>query len=136
MRRRRTGATLVVTLLVLVVLAMLVGPVLTLATGARQRTDQERTRMVLAGRLRRLVLDVSGRPFEDLEPWAGVLSGWLEEEPPRGARSLRSRVSIADVGPGLLEIEAVLEWTDRHGAPRTMTVRRLRSRSVLTLEQR
>ena len=136
MSRRRDGGALLVVLLVLAVLATLVGPVLTLATGARRRTDQERIRFLLAGRMHQLVIDVMGRPFDDLAPWAGTLPGWLEEEPPRGLRALRSRVSIQEVGPGLLEIEAVLEWTDHDRQPRQTVVRRLRARPVLSLEHR
>jgi hypothetical protein len=116
----------VVVLIVLGILSVLIGPVLTLATGTRRRTDEERIRFLLAGRMHRLVIDVMGRPYDDLAPWAGDLPGWLEEDPPLGLR----------VGPGLLEIEAVLEWTSRDGSPRYTVVRRLRSRPVLTLEHR
>jgi hypothetical protein len=134
--RRRDGTALLVVLLALALVASLIGPVLTLATGARQRTDQERTRFLLAGRIRLLLVDVLARPFDDLAPWAGSPTGWLEEPPPEGLQALRSRVAIGQVGPGLLEIEATLEWVGRDGMPRRTVVRRLRSRDVITLEHR
>lgn len=136
MSRRRDGTTLLVALLVLAMVAALIGPVLTLATGARQRTDQERTRLVLAGRIRLLLVNVLARPFDDLAPWAGTQPGWLEEAPPAGLQALRSRVTIEEAGPGLLEIAATLEWVGRDGVVRRTVVRRLRSRAVLTLEHR